>query len=229
MNKYSISEFVNKYEQKERNQGEFELETERVLEVNLNGKVWTKMGSMVSYRGNIKFTREGILEQGLANLFKKTISGEGAVLTKAEGNGKIYLADQGKKIIILSLENETLFTNGNDILAFQTSINYEIKMLKQIAGMLSGGLFNIRLSGPGLIAITSHYEPLILHVTPDNPVITDPNATVAWSGTLEPELKMDASFKTFLGRSSGETLQMKFKGSGFVVVQPMDELKMSRP
>jgi uncharacterized protein (AIM24 family) len=227
MNRYSIKEFVSKYEQKERNQGEFELESERVLEVNLNGKVWTKMGSMISYRGNVKFAREGILEQGLGNLFKKTISGEGAYLTKAEGNGKIYLADQGKKIIILNLENETLYTNGNDVLAFQTSVNYEIKMLKQIAGMLSGGLFNIKLSGSGLIAITSHYEPVVLHVSPDNPVVTDPNATIAWSGTLEPELKMDASFKTFLGRGSGETLQMRFAGSGFVVVQPMEELRGS--
>ena len=35
------------------------------LEINLNGGVWTKMGSMVAYVGNIKFTREGILEHGI--------------------------------------------------------------------------------------------------------------------------------------------------------------------
>ena len=71
MNRYTIDEFVQKTQQQNLNQGVFELETERMLELNLNGEMWTKMGSMISYRGNIKFTREGILEQGFGNLLKK--------------------------------------------------------------------------------------------------------------------------------------------------------------
>ena len=62
MNRYSVDEFIESTRQKDRNQGLFELETERLLELNLNGMMWTKMGSMVSYRGQVKFTREGILE-----------------------------------------------------------------------------------------------------------------------------------------------------------------------
>jgi uncharacterized protein (AIM24 family) len=58
----------------------------------------------------------------------------------------------------------------------------------------------------------------------DKPVITDPNATVAWSGTLDPEFKTDISFKTFLGRGSGESVQMLFRGDGFVVIQPQEEV-----
>jgi methyl coenzyme M reductase subunit C len=37
------------------------------------------------------------------------------------------------------------------------------------------------LAGDGVVAITSHYDPLALAVTPEQPVITDPDATVAWS------------------------------------------------
>jgi len=90
--------------------------------------------------------------------------------------------------------------------------------------MMAGGLFNVRLEGNGLIAITTHYDPMTLRVTPDSPVITDPNATVAWSGSLSPEFKTDISFKTFLGRGSGESIQMKFEGDGFVVIQPCEEV-----
>ena len=54
-------------------------------------------------------------------------------------------------------------------------------------------------------------------------IITDPNATVAWSGSLTPEIKTDISFKTFMGRGSGESIQMKFQGQGFVVIQPCEE------
>jgi len=228
MNKYSIDSFIEKTENKDRGEGFFELETARMLEVNLDGSVWTKMGSMVSYIGNIKFTREGILSQGAGNLFKKMVSGEGARLTKAEGNGVLYLADSGKKVTILNLDNDAIVVNGNDILAFEVGIKNEIKMMKKVAAMLSGGLFNIRLEGSGMVAITTHYDPVTLRVSPDLPITTDPNATVAWSGNLEPQFKKDVSLKTFLGRGSGESIQMEFRGEGFIVIQPYEEVYLQQ-
>ena len=160
-------------------------------------------------------------------MVKKVFSGEGAALMKAEGNGKVYLADQGKKISILNLKGDSIFVNGHDLLAFEPSIDWDIKLMKRISGMLAGGLFNIKLEGTGMAAITSHYEPLTLIVTPESPVYTDPNATVAWSGSLQPEFVTDVSFKTFIGRGSGESIQMKFSGNGFVVVQPFEEVYYS--
>lgn len=226
--RYSIEEFVQETGQRDLGQGEFELERDRLLEINLNGAVWTKMGSMIAYAGAIKFTREGILEHGLGKLIKKSVTGEGARLTKAEGQGRLYLADEGKKISILNLEDNTIYVNGNDLLAFQTGIQWDIKLMRRVTAMLAGGLFNVRLEGRGLIAITTHYDPLTLRVTPDLPVITDPNATVAWSGNLQPEFKTDVSLKTFFGRGSGESIQMSFRGDGFVVVQPFEEIYFQR-
>ena len=103
---------------------------------------------------------------------------------------------------------------------------YEIKMTKKLAAIVSGGLFNVRLQGAGLIAITSHFEPLTLRVELGKPIRTDPNATVAWSGTLQPEFKTDVSLKSFFGRGSGESIQMEFNGDGFVVIQPYEEVSM---
>lgn len=224
VSRYTVEEFVTATSQKDSGQGLFELESPRMLEVNLDGMVWTRMGSMVAYTGEIKFEREGVLEHGVGKLLKRAVSGEGARLTKATGKGRLYLADSGKKVSILNLRGETIFVNGNDLLAFQEGVEWDIKLMRKIAGMLSGGLFNVRLSGIGLIAITSHYDPLTLRVTPGSPVMTDPNATVAWSGTLSPEFKTDISMKTFLGRGSGESIQMLFQGEGFVVVQPQEEV-----
>jgi uncharacterized protein (AIM24 family) len=157
-------------------------------------------------------------------LVKKTISGEGTKLTKADGRGTLYLADSGKKISILNLHNESIYVNGNDLLAFEGDIQWDIKVMKKIAGMLAGGLFNVKLGGTGMLAITSHHDPLTLKVSPNKAVITDPNATVAWAGTLSPEIKTNVSVKTFLGRGSGESIQMKFQGEGFVVIQPFEEI-----
>ncbi|MCU0709699.1 MAG: AIM24 family protein [Pirellula sp.] len=223
-----MRDFVNASLQTDKEQGLFELERDRILEINLTGDIWTKTGSMIAYVGEIRFEREGILEQGVGNLMKKFVSGEGTRLTKASGQGKLYLADAGKKVTIICMRGESIFVNANDVLAFETSLKYDIRLLRKVAAMLSGGLFNARFEGTGLLAVTSHYDPLTLRVTPQQPVFTDPNATIAWSGNLEPEFRTDVSFKTFLGRGSGESLQMKFQGDGFVVVQPFEETYMQQ-
>ena len=224
MARYSLDEFVSRTAEQERGQGLFELENERLMEVNLNGLVWTKTGSMVAYLGQIKFTREGAFEHGIGKFLKKAVSGEGTRLTKAEGRGKLYLADAGKKVSILQLAGQSLFVNGNDVLAFEPTLTWDIKMMRKVTAMVSGGLFNVRFDGAGMLAITTHYDPVTLRVTPGRPVYTDPNATIAWSGNLTPEIRTDISIRTFLGRGSGESIQMMFNGDGFVVIQPYEEV-----
>ncbi len=223
MSTYSVEEFINATAQDEEAAHIFELENPYLLEVNLNGKALAKLGSMIAYVGNVKFTRESVLKQGLGKFVKKALSGEGARMMRMEGQGRVYLADQGKKIQILNLQGETITVNGNDLLAFEESIEWDIKMMKRVAGMLAGGLFNVELSGQGLVAIMTHYDPLTLQVRPGQPVFTDPNATVAWSGSLSPDIQTDMSFKSLLGRGSGEGIQMKFEGEGWVVLQPFEE------
>lgn len=229
MGRFTIEEFVSQTKQGEKENDFFELETPRILEVNLRDQVWAKAGSMISYNGNIKFERERLLEHGIEKMFKKTFTGEGSSLMKATGNGQLYLADTGKKITIFELNNDTITVNGNDLLAFEPGIEWDIHLMKKLAGVMAGGLFNVTLKGSGQVAITSHYEPLTLLVRPGLPIYTDPGATVAWSGNLKPDFKTDISLRTFLGRGSGESIQMEFKGEGFVIVQPFDEKSVSGP
>jgi uncharacterized protein (AIM24 family) len=225
MSRYSLEEFVQKTSQKDQQQGLFELESSAMLEVNLRGQVWTKTGAMVAYQGGITFQREGMLEGGVGKAFKRAFTGEGASLTKAQGVGRVYLADAHKKVSLLRLENQALFVNGNDLLAFEDGIEWDIKMMRRVSSMMAGGLFNVKLQGTGLVAITSHGDPLTLRVGHNRSVVTDPNATVAWSGNLEPEMKTDITMGTLFGRGSGEAFQLKFEGTeGFVVVQPYEEI-----
>jgi Uncharacterized conserved protein len=223
---YSLADFIEKTGEKDQPGDVFELESHRMLEIHVNGRAWTKLGAAIAYRGDLKFIREGMLEGGVMKAFKRAVTGEVTPLAKVEGRGRLYVADSGKHISILRLQGETINVSGNDLLAFEDSVSYDITMIRRIAGMMAGGLFSVRLTGHGLVAITTHGDPLTLRVTSSDPVSTDPNATVAWSGNLQPELKTDLSFKTFLGRGGGETFQMLFRGEGFVVVQPYEEVPM---
>ncbi|WP_261663745.1 AIM24 family protein [Deinococcus sp. Marseille-Q6407] len=218
-----LQDFLRRTAERDNPGDVFELESPRMLEATVNGRIWSKLGAMVAYKGDLAFQREGMLAGGMMKALKRAVTSEMSPLTRIEGRGVCYLADQGKQITVLRLEGDSLNVNGNDLLAFEDSISYDITMHRRMAGWASGGLFSVRLSGHGLAAILSHGQPLTLPVRPGEPVITDPNATVAWSDGLSPDLKVDLSLRSLLGRGGGETYQMVFEGSGFVVVQPYEE------
>jgi uncharacterized protein (AIM24 family) len=221
---HTLAEFVAATGERDNPGDVFELEGAHMLEAHVRGRLWGKLGAMVAYRGDLKFVREGAFEGGVGKFVKKMVSGEASALTKIEGTGIVYLADQKKNITILRLQpGDVINVNGNDLLAFEDSIRYDITMHRRVAGMMSGGLFSVRLSGTGMVAIISHGAPLTLRCTASDPIVTDPNATVAWSGSLAPEIRTDISLRTLIGRGGGEAFQMLFRGDGFVVVQPYEE------
>ena len=176
-NRYSISDFVNRPPKKIAARACSNLKATACLKLTswdgvdqdgINGRLF----------GRYKVPEKACFGARLTKLFKR-FTGEGTTLTKAEGKGTLYLADFGKKISILNLQGESICANGNDLLAFEGDIEWDIKMIRKVSGMLAGGLFNVNLSGNGMIAITTHHDPLTLSVSPNKPIITDPNATVA--------------------------------------------------
>lgn len=205
-----------------RSDNPFELQNSRLLAINLNGSVYTKVGSMVGYRGDIKFTRAGA--GSVKKYLKKHLTGEGFTVMKCEGQGKLFVADQGKSVHLLYLDNDSIYVEGHDLLAYQHGIDWDIKMVRSGGAFLAGGLFSVKLTGTGLIAITTHGKPLSLRVAPGHPVVTDPQATVAWSANLYPSIRTDIKLKSLIGRTSGEEFQMEFIGDGYVLIQPFEEI-----
>ncbi len=200
----SLQDFVRDTAERD-NPGEvFELESPKMLEVKVGGpqgargRIWSKLGAMVAYKGNLTFKREGLLEGGIMKALVRAVSSEMEPLAKIEGQVA-------------------------HALAFEDTVSHDVTMHRRVAGMASGGLFSVKLRGQGMVAILSHGTPLTLRVTPQTPIYTDPNATVAWSENLQPQIRLDANLRSFLGRGGGETLQMVFQGDGFVVVQPYEE------
>jgi uncharacterized protein (AIM24 family) len=61
-------------------------------------------------------------------------------------------------------------------------------MLKSISSWVQGGLFSVKLSGPGWISVTTHFDPLVIPIVKDIPVFTDPQNTVMWTSNLTPSL-----------------------------------------
>jgi uncharacterized protein (AIM24 family) len=203
----------------DRGNDEFQKENKRLLDIPVDGSVWVKAGSMIGYTGEMTFTGKSSAEGGITGFVKEAVTSEGTPIMKAEGSGHLYVADRSKKVRILDLDpGESISVSGPDILAFESDVDYEINTVGSISEAASGGLTNVYLTGPGQVAISTHGDPLAL----EPPVVTDPDATVAWSAGLSPSVGMNKKLE--IGQTSGETFQMEFTGSdGFVVVQPHEE------
>ncbi|CAN5278584.1 hypothetical protein BH24ACT19_BH24ACT19_10590 [soil metagenome] len=194
--------------------GRFTLQNSSLLKVRLdNDRIQAKLGSMVAYQGDIRFEHQG---GGLGRFFKKALTGEGIKLMAATGVGDLFLAQDARKIMVLDLNNDRMTVNGDSILAFEGDVDWDIRRVEG-AGRLAGGLFNVVLEGTGKVAITSHGEPVLLDTS--TPTFADPDSAIAWSGGVRTSVRSDVSFKTFMGRGSGETFQISFEGPGWVLVQ----------
>ena len=198
----------------------FTLQNPRLLKVELSAtSVMARNGAMVAYQGDVRFEHKG---GGLGRLLKKAATGESLRLMQATGSGEVFLASQAMLVHVLRLDNDTLTVNGANILAFEAGIDWDITKVKGgTAGMLAGGLFNVGLSGTGLVALVSDGEPLRLDVA-EAPTFADPSAAIAWSGGVATNLKTDVQAKSLIGMGSGESFQIGFAGQGWVLVQPSE-------
>ena len=198
----------------------FTPQNPRLLKIELSEtSVMARNGSMVAYQGDVRFEHKG---GGLGRLLKKAATGEGLRLMQATGSGELFLANQAMLVHVLRLNSDTLTVNGSNILAFEAGIDWDITRVKGgTAGVLAGGLFNVGLSGTGLVALVSDGEPLRLDVA-EAPTFVDPQAAIAWSGGVTTSLKTDLKAKSLVGMGSGESVQIALTGQGWVLIQPSE-------
>jgi uncharacterized protein (AIM24 family) len=198
----------------------FTIQNPRLLKVELSETtVMARNGAMVAYQGDVRFEHKG---GGLGRLIKKAATGESLKLMQASGSGEVFLAHQAMLVHVVKLSNDSMTVNGANILAFEAGIDWDITKVKGgAAGMLAGGLFNVGLSGTGLVALMSDGEPLRLDVA-EAPTFADPSAAIAWSGGVSTNLKSDVQAKSLIGLGSGESFQLGFSGQGWVLIQPSE-------
>ena len=198
----------------------FALQNSKLLKVSLRDvEIQAKLGAMVAYQGEVKFEHAG--SGGMARLVKKMTTGEDVKFMKCTGNGELFLAEQAQDIHVLHLENDEITCNGANLLAFDAGIDWDIKRVEGGGGLLAGGLFNISLKGTGHVALLSDGPPVLLDIS-EAPTFADPQAAITWSSGVRSSIKTDINVKTLIGRGSGETLQVAFEGTGWVLIQPSE-------
>jgi uncharacterized protein (AIM24 family) len=194
----------------------------RLLRVRLGEPFMARQGSMVAYQGNVDFSFEG---GGASKFIKKAFTGEGLPLMRCQGQGDVFLAERAYDVHLLNLNNAGLSISGKNVLAFSSSLDWNIERVKG-GSMVAGGLFNTTLRGTGWVALTTDGPPVVLNAA-EAPTFADTNAVVAWSANLQTQLKTSFKAGALIGRGSGEAIQVSFYGQGFVIVQPSEGIQVA--
>ncbi len=196
------------------------VENAKCLRYVVNGDMLARQGAMVAYRGNLQFERKG---QGVGGMLKRAVTGEGLPLMTVRGQGEAWFAHEAQNCFVVDVEPGDLFTvNGRNVLCFDSTLQYEIKTVKG-SGIAGGGLFNSVFSGHGRLGLVCEGNPLVIPVSSQQPVFVDTDAVVGWSAHLATSLHRSQSVGSMLRGGSGEAVQLRLDGEGFVVVRPSEQ------
>ncbi|HZG06242.1 MAG TPA: AIM24 family protein [Streptomyces sp.] len=195
------------------------LQNPKSIRYVVNGECYARQGAMIAFRGDLRFEKKG---QGVGNFLKRTVTGEGLPLMAVRGQGEAWFAHEAANCFVVDFApGDSLTLNGRNVLCFDATLGYDIKVVKG-AGMAGGGLFNSVFTGQGRLGVTCEGTPIVIPVSPDLPVFVDTDAVVGWSTHLHTSLHRSQSFGSMLRGGSGEAVQLRLDGEGFVIVRPSE-------
>jgi uncharacterized protein (AIM24 family) len=197
----------------------------KVIEARLsNTAIRALSGSMVAYEGTVNFKTAGFGGgSGMLAGIKQRATGESLSLMECQGNGRVFLAVNAQNVTVVDLHNEQLRVESRQLLALAGNLDTNVTFAG-LRGASSGqGLFTTMVSGNGQVALLSAGGPLIhLEVSPQYPLVVDPDAFVCAKGNLQQSFITDVSWRTAIGQGSGEAFSLRWDGSGLVSIQPAE-------
>ena len=201
----------------------FRLSGSRVLEVDLHGDaVRAAHGAMIAYTGDVAFRSAGTGGgDGLRAALKRRATGESVSLMHCSGHGTVYFAKDAMEVLLVELAGDTLKVESEQLLALSDKLSTDVAFAG-LRGMSSGqGLFTTTVTGYGTAALlSSGGPPVALGVSPQFPLVVDPDAFIASQGRLNQTFVTDVSWRNLIGESSGEAFSLRFDGHGVVYIQP---------
>jgi uncharacterized protein (AIM24 family) len=189
--------------------------------------ITVQAGAMQWMAGDVKATT-GL--KGVGDLIGKTFRGkitnESAIKPEYTGTGKLVLEPTYKFILLIDVDDwkGSIVIEDGLFLACDSELKHKAVMKSNLSSAALGGegLFNLGLTGGGIVALESYVpkEELIEIDLEDDVLKIDGNMAIAWSGSLD--FTVERSGKTLLGSAaSGEGLVNVYRGTGRVLMAPV--------
>ncbi|MCF8606804.1 AIM24 family protein [Gordonia sp. HY442] len=199
--------------------------TKRVVEARLNNSAIRALsGSMIAYEGQVSFKSAGFGGgDGVVAGVKRRATGEGLSLMECAGTGVVYLAQDAANVTVIDLRADTLQVESEQLLALAGDLQTNVTFAGVRGGVSGQGLFTTTVTGSGQVALLSKGGPLVhLEVSPQYPLVVDPDAFVCARGGLSQTFVTDVSWRSAVGQGSGEAFSLRWDGAGVVSIQPAE-------
>lgn len=175
-----------------------------LLEVDFEGKVFLKQGTIYSYSGNLTFWVK-----------EKRAKGQPALVI-VTGTGRLLLTDQEREITLMQVNDEAIFVEPTHLLACEEGLQPRYERF----GEADNAFEAVVLEGRGMVALSVATKPLPLTVRPDLPVSVPASSVIMWAGELKPSVVDDPQvYAVVLASSSEGGRLLRLEGSGRVLVE----------
>lgn len=203
---------------------QFRLQGHKVLAVTVEGETFRAVtGAMVAYDGTVSFKHAGSGGgEGIRGAIKRRVTGESLALMECSGHGTVYLAREAADITVVPLAGDTLLVESSSVLAVGPGLRTDVTFTGLRGAASQQGLFTTSVTGNGEVAIVSDGPAVVLEVSPQYPLVVDPDAYVASLGRMTQSFVTDISWRNVVGEGSGEAFSLRFDGTGIVYIQPAE-------
>ncbi|MGD9958677.1 AIM24 family protein [Nocardioides sp.] len=190
--------------------------------IDLHGEWFLTKGAMIAHYGNIDFSGVAAFASRaawVAARFSSPLYTQDWVV--ASGQGKLVIGDRGYDINSFDLDEGNLTIKATNLLGFQPSLDLKQSIVPGFVTLIGTGKFLASSNGP------------VIFVEP--PFRADPDALLGWADCPSPSVHYDynwmaqsftAGIQSMFGRESGEERQYDFTGSGTILMQSSEMLRV---
>lgn len=190
--------------------------------IDLSGEWFLSKGAMIAYYGHMDFSGVSAFASRaawVAARFSSPLYVDDWIV--ASGKGMLVIGDRGNDINSYDLEHGNLTIKQTNLCGFETSLELKQSIVPGFVTLIGTGKFLASSNGP------------VIFVEP--PFRADPDALLGWADCPSPSQHYDyhwmtqsfmAGIQGMFGRESGEERQYDFTGSGTILLQSSELLRV---
>jgi hypothetical protein len=184
----------------------FTVRENGTVEISFHGEVLVRRGTVASYGGKITFAPD-----------PKLAGTRGEALLRADGKGTIFLADRGKRPILIELNNEFFSAEASRVLAVGTTLSFRFEPIHDFPRRRRVDV--LKIYGRGEVVLSMARETLSIPVAADFPLNVSSRDLVGWTGNLVPSVLPDRFLNEVMLPDIEDPPKIRFEGEGTVLTE----------
>lgn len=184
----------------------FRIRDNGTVEITFEGAVLVRRGTVASYGGCVAFAAD-----------PKLAGTRAEALLRASGKGSIFLADRGRKPILVELADENFSAEGSRILAIGPTLSFRYEPICDFPRRRRVDV--LRIFGRGGLALSPSRPSFSIPVSAEFPLNVSSRDLVGWSGDLVPSVLPDRFLDEVMLPDGDDPPKLRFEGEGTVLTE----------